>query len=416
MPPDTAGFDDIYVLTIPSFQWYVCSSTRPSWKYCGLRLVRIKLYPDGDKTGQYPHHSLSCDVIDNSQMIIIGGTFPLFADCDVPEQFGTHNLDMGLQNPDKAPWQLFRPTNLTTYSVPDPILRVIGGSGRGGSVKRAPDKGFSNPDLKVLMTRKATFAVRTPTRDVTQPTDTSNSNSGKSRPLSAGAIGGIAAGSAVAFLLFLATAIWCIRRRRHRRQALLNEKQPAPGTNGNFPPTTSDGRHPWPPHSPTSPSFSPTSPPPTSPFLTASAQYYAARPPAELDAAPGSNIWHSSDGITYELIPPSSAGGGGSPFSGAAGSSTTGTGSSEVMQTKIDSEGRVWVQVPMTVGGGGSSYMGPSPITPESAGPPQELDTDDKRENAGWVGVGGSSGGGPGERMGERMGERAGVHQTYYHP
>jgi len=382
-------------------------------KWRDLHPVRIKLYPDGDKTGQYPHHSLSCNVIDNAQMIIIGGSFPLSTDCDVPDQFGTHNLDMGVQNPDKALWQLFRPTNLTTYSVPDPILRVIGGSGNGGAVKRAPDKGFSNPDLKVLMTRKATFAVRTPTRDVTKPTDSSNINSSKSHSLSAGTVGGIAAGSAVALLIFLATAIWCTRRRRRSRQALLNGKQPAPRANGNLPPTTSDGRHPWPPHSPASPSFSPTCPPSTSPFLTASAQYYAARPPAELDAAPGSNVWHSPDGITYELIPPSSAGGGGSPFGGAAGgSSTTGTGSSEVMQTKIDSEGRVWVQVPMTVGGGGSPYMGPSPITPESVGPPQELDTDKKRDNVGWLGLGGSSGGG----AGERMGERAGVHQTYYHP
>jgi hypothetical protein len=51
-----------------------------------------------------PHNTLTCNVIDGAQMIIIGGTFPLDdTDCDAPAQYGSHGLDMGEQNPDGSP-------------------------------------------------------------------------------------------------------------------------------------------------------------------------------------------------------------------------------------------------------------------------------------------------------------------------
>ena len=46
-----------------------------------LIAYRIKIFPSGDGTGQYPHHSLSCNIISGAQMIIIGGTFPLTTQC-----------------------------------------------------------------------------------------------------------------------------------------------------------------------------------------------------------------------------------------------------------------------------------------------------------------------------------------------
>ena len=53
---NATGFDDVYILTMPSFVW-------------------IKWYPTQPGQG-VPHNSLSCDVIDGAQMLIIGGTFP----------------------------------------------------------------------------------------------------------------------------------------------------------------------------------------------------------------------------------------------------------------------------------------------------------------------------------------------------
>ena len=66
---ESAGFDDVYVLSLPSFTW-------------------IKMYPrpGGSVVQQYPHNMLSCNVIDKGQMLIIGGSFPLDqTTCDAPE-------------------------------------------------------------------------------------------------------------------------------------------------------------------------------------------------------------------------------------------------------------------------------------------------------------------------------------------
>lgn len=90
MPNYTSGYDDVYILSMPSFTW-------------------IKMYPN-TTIEQYPHNSLSCNVIDGAQMIIIGGSFPLDDDtCDAQPQFGTHALDMGEQNKDTSPVRKIEP-------------------------------------------------------------------------------------------------------------------------------------------------------------------------------------------------------------------------------------------------------------------------------------------------------------------
>jgi hypothetical protein len=106
-PPNGTGFDDVYILTLPSFTW-------------------IKWYPTAPGPGS-PHHSLTCNVINGAQMLIIGGTFPASNMCDAPAVWGTHNLNLGKNNPDNAMWSKFYP-NLTEYNVPPEIVAVVGGS------------------------------------------------------------------------------------------------------------------------------------------------------------------------------------------------------------------------------------------------------------------------------------------------
>lgn len=192
MPNYTSGYDDVYILSMPSFTW-------------------IKMYPN-NTAEQYPHHSLTCNVIDGSQMIITGGEFPLDqTSCDAPTQFGAHGLDMGEQNPDRSPWFLYRP-NITSYVVPDVITNVIGGNAQGAATKTAPVDGFDEIDLKVLMARRYTAPPRSPTRVVS--TVTATATPAPSHSLSRGAIAGIAVGSAVGALAILAGIWLCCRRRR----------------------------------------------------------------------------------------------------------------------------------------------------------------------------------------------------------
>jgi hypothetical protein len=62
-------------------------------------------------------------------MIIMGGSFPLETSpvqCDAPEVYGMHNLNLGAQNWEQKPWYQYLP-NVTSYAVPSTIIDVIGG-------------------------------------------------------------------------------------------------------------------------------------------------------------------------------------------------------------------------------------------------------------------------------------------------
>ncbi|CAI4211520.1 unnamed protein product [Parascedosporium putredinis] len=199
MAPSTAGFDDVYVLSLPSFTW-------------------IKLYPndtDSDTTGDYPHHSLSCNMhLDGAQMLIIGGTFPTSAMCDTPEQ---------------------------GYQVPFDVWNVVGGGAKGGPITlREPEAGFGSPDLRILLSRTASAAVRTPTRDVGGDDD-----DGDRKPLSAGAIAGIVVGAVVALAL-IALGAFCLFRKKRRAGAGADPRRPemASHANHHHHPSLHGGAHP----------------------------------------------------------------------------------------------------------------------------------------------------------------------------
>lgn len=104
---NASGYDDVYILTMPSFQW-------------------IKWWPTQPGQGN-PHNTLTCDVINQAQMLVIGGIFPDSDDCDAPDAWGTHNLNLGKTNDSYAMWAPFQPT-LKEYFVPSEVVDLIGGS------------------------------------------------------------------------------------------------------------------------------------------------------------------------------------------------------------------------------------------------------------------------------------------------
>jgi hypothetical protein len=199
--PNSTGFDDVYILSLPSFTW-------------------IKWYPTTSGPG-HPHNSLTCNVINGAQMLIIGGTFPQSDQCDAPNVWGTHSLDLGKQNPGGNKWYPYR-NNLTSYVVPDEITSIVGGNPVGAATVTAPAT-WGNRDLSVYFTRTASNAVRTSTRAVstTSPTITPSTSTATSTPtsssspvLSTGAIAGIAVGGAAVLVLIALGCLLCLRRRR----------------------------------------------------------------------------------------------------------------------------------------------------------------------------------------------------------
>lgn len=72
-----------------------------------------------------PHHSLTCNVVNQGQMLVVGGSHPLNDDCDSPPTWGTHNMDLGKSS--GSQWHPYM-LNVTSYVVPPEIIAVVGGS------------------------------------------------------------------------------------------------------------------------------------------------------------------------------------------------------------------------------------------------------------------------------------------------
>lgn len=106
---NATGFDDVYILSLPSFTW-------------------IKWW---ENSSPRPHNMLSCNVIDGAQMLIVGGSFPNDqSQCDSLPSWGTHNVNLNEPAAGQSafnPWNTYQP-NLTTYALPSAIVSVVGGS------------------------------------------------------------------------------------------------------------------------------------------------------------------------------------------------------------------------------------------------------------------------------------------------
>lgn len=102
-----SSFDDIYILSLPSFTW-------------------IKAWPGDNYTSKIGHGGCSANVINRDQMIVMGGWFTNTDDCDSPTLYGQHNMNLGINGAEKAIWDKYDP-KLSTYFVPTPVISVVGG-------------------------------------------------------------------------------------------------------------------------------------------------------------------------------------------------------------------------------------------------------------------------------------------------
>ncbi|KAK4504563.1 hypothetical protein PRZ48_005479 [Zasmidium cellare] len=200
---DGFGYADAWILSLPSFTWTI-------------------LY----NSTQNAHHSLSCDVINQGQMIIMGGYFPnsSITDCDAPKVWGMHNLNLGANDFLDVPWYQYQP-NLTYYSRPPNLTEVIGGSSTGKPTQNTPVNGFSDPDLGVYMGRLAATGQRTATRALPTSTSSPSATSSPGGGTNVGAIVGGVIGGVAGLLIILAVVFLCLRRKRRARE---NPSQPAP--------------------------------------------------------------------------------------------------------------------------------------------------------------------------------------------
>ncbi|KAH7066721.1 hypothetical protein BKA63DRAFT_571128 [Paraphoma chrysanthemicola] len=188
---NSTAFDDLYVLSLPSFTW-------------------LKLYSG---SSEYGHHSMTCDIINGTQMIVMGGTFPSIDICDAPNAQGQHNVDMGTIMQPGMLWNRFNQNN-PPYRVPDVLVNVIGGTIRGGANFTGPK---SNRTFDQYLFEKE---YKVPQRYPTPVSTASATAVPNSNALSRGSLIGIIVGSIAGGVLIGLGIFYLVQfvRRRARVQ------------------------------------------------------------------------------------------------------------------------------------------------------------------------------------------------------
>jgi hypothetical protein len=180
-----AAFDDVYILSLPSFKW-------------------VKGYPLGGDSNQFGHGGCSATVMNPDQMMVIGGWFPntSFVDCDASSAQGQHNMILGgnTGKEENSLWDKYDP-NLSAYVVPSMVIAAIGGGSTGGATVTSPST-WDHPDLKVY---------------------TGSPNWNTSGKKNIGAIAGGVVGGLAVLIIVLSLILLCL----HRRKKAKNEKPEA---------------------------------------------------------------------------------------------------------------------------------------------------------------------------------------------
>lgn len=130
--PNGTGLGDLYVLSIPSFQWVLVSEYPTA---CVRLCSHAQIWPIPQQL-MYPNGKgwLSCNVFRESQMLIIGGslTNTSYSDCDNPRIGGQHNMLLGQEYEEITDgtgpnWWHAPLDNVTGYRVPSQLTEHIGG-------------------------------------------------------------------------------------------------------------------------------------------------------------------------------------------------------------------------------------------------------------------------------------------------
>ncbi|CBX91793.1 hypothetical protein IAQ61_000011 [Plenodomus lingam] len=187
-----AAFDDVYILSVPSFKW-------------------IKAFPEGNvPETAVGHGGCTANVINGDQMIIMGGWFPTYDQCDAPDSQGQHNMVLGYNGGETKLWDKFDPS-LSGYVVPTPIMSAVGGGPTGGATVTAPAT-WGHPDLATYYTLRPTFPARTATRLV--PSAAASSTSSDSDRSNIAAIAGGTVGGLFGAIAIISLIIFCLHRRK----------------------------------------------------------------------------------------------------------------------------------------------------------------------------------------------------------
>ncbi|KAG0643308.1 hypothetical protein HOY80DRAFT_1094215 [Tuber brumale] len=191
-PVETKGgptVDSVWALSIPSFEWALLE----------VRSMTSAMNPRA-------RISPKCQAIGRHYIFLYGGSNTLSSSATVTCDKKANSAFLFDVN--TLTWaDKFEP-NEGTYEIPQKVLELIGGNKTGGSTKKAPPNGWSDPDLETVMALKST-----PSPPPRSPSITSSPKPNVGA-IAGGTIGGIAA----VLLVLLGVVILRLRREKKRSQ------------------------------------------------------------------------------------------------------------------------------------------------------------------------------------------------------
>ena len=199
--PTADFYDDVWVLSLPSFIWTKVASGTVTHARAGHKCV--KPYPD--------------------QMLVIGGYSSLSGGRPKCVEKGI----IQIFNLSTAQWiDSYNPTVWSDYEVPAVIATKIGGNGKGGATATAPAKGFANPSLVPVFGTKYDAAKlkvhypyalkETPTNiNPLVPSVTTKPEKGSGTPSYLAPVLAVVLGLFFITLIILAVLLW--RRRKYAK-------------------------------------------------------------------------------------------------------------------------------------------------------------------------------------------------------
>ncbi|KAI9760283.1 MAG: hypothetical protein M1840_002574 [Geoglossum simile] len=198
---DTVIFDQIYVLSLPSFKWIF--------------------------EGTSPRFGMTCHLMGERQLITVGGysSMNLTSGCDWEDKgVGVYDLSTLL-------WGSRFLADAGDYTVPTPVVSAIGGSINGSATMTSPLAGYTKPAFGHLFNKAINPNPPTP------PPQTSTPAAGPNKgAIAGGVVGGIAG------LFIIAGAILFIVRRRRPRP--VQPEGPAELSGSGYPIQEKDGSAP----------------------------------------------------------------------------------------------------------------------------------------------------------------------------
>ncbi|KKY13684.1 putative cell wall anchored [Diplodia seriata] len=201
-------YDDIYILSLPSFTWTrVFGGESPRWGH-------------------------TCHLVGNRQMLTVGGTIDAFVydvetqtqttinasalTCDW-ETKGVAVLDMSTMK-----WGSVFDAYAAAYRVPDAVVGAIGGGADGGTTATAPVGGFD----------ETVVATMFPSRRVAATPPSGDSGAADTDSGDAGTVAGAVVGGLVAVGLLLGVCLCILRKKRKARKQGQEEEDRNRNTEG----------------------------------------------------------------------------------------------------------------------------------------------------------------------------------------